>query len=259
MVDARTGSRFASGNIRSRGSQPFVHEPRPNLGRRNDPPRFPTGPQTSISHLDCEYRCFMSTPRALTARQRAVYEMIRGLIIDRGYGPTVREIAHHFDIGSPNGVMCHLRALERKGLITREAKRSRAIELVDAAARGRYAMQMAGVVAAGPTSLAFEQDERIDLGQILYRDDRFVLRVSGDSMIEAHILDGDYVIIEPAQKARPGQMVVAQTPEGEATLKYWHPEENRIRLQPANRQMKPIYVKSAKVIGIAVAVVRGEL
>lgn len=201
----------------------------------------------------------MAPTRALTTRQRAVYEMIRGLIVDRGYGPTVREIAEHFQIGSPNGVMCHLRALEKKGLITRQAKRSRAIELVDAADRSRHAMQMAGVVAAGPTTLAFEQEERIDLGQILYRDNRFVLRVSGDSMIDAHILDGDYVIIEPAQKARPGQMVVAQTAEGEATLKYWHPEENRIRLQPANKQMKPIYVKSAKVLGVAVAVVRGEL
>lgn len=201
----------------------------------------------------------MTGSNSLTARQRAVYELIRGLIVERGYGPTVREIAQHFEIGSPNGVMCHLRALERKGLITRQAKRSRAIELVAEADRGRYAMQMAGVVAAGPTSLAFEQEERIDLGQVIYRDDRFVLRVSGDSMIDAHIMDGDYVVIEPAQKARPGQMVVAQTPDGEATLKYWFPEQNRIRLQPANRQLKPIYVKSAKVIGIAVAVVRGAI
>jgi repressor LexA len=75
-------------------------------------------------------------------------------------------------------------------------------------------------------------------------------------MIEAHIADGDYVVIEPAQTALPGQMVVAQTPDGEATLKYWHPEAKRIRLQPANSEMEPIFVKDARVLGIAVGVVR---
>jgi len=198
----------------------------------------------------------MTTNRTLTRRQQDIFDLIRELIIQRGYGPTVREIGLNFGISSPNGVMCHLKALERKGLIVRHAKQSRAIELVEAADRGRFAMQLAGMVAAGPTTIAFEQNERIDLGEMLFNPKRFVLRVSGDSMIDAHITDGDYVVIEPAETAEPGQMVVAQTGEGEATLKYWFPEENHVRLQPANREMEPILAKDAKVLGIAVGVVR---
>jgi len=192
----------------------------------------------------------------LTDRQQHVYDMIRSLIVKRGYGPTVREIGEHFGIKSPNGVMCHLRALERKGLITRSPNKSRAIELTHSADRNGHSLPMAGMVSAGPTSLAFEQNELVDFSEMLFRDDRFILRVSGDSMIEAHIADGDYVVIQKQETALPGQMVVAQTPEGEATLKYWYPEGNRIRLQPANASMQPIYVNEAHVIGIAVGVVR---
>lgn len=192
----------------------------------------------------------------LTDRQQSVYDMIRGLIVKRGYGPTVREIGEHFGIKSPNGVMCHLRALERKGLITRSPNKSRAIELTSAADRNGNALPMAGMVAAGPTTLAFQQNDRVDFSEMLFRDDRFILQVSGDSMIDAHITDGDYVVVQKQDSAQPGQLVVAQTEEGEATLKYWFPEGDRIRLQPANRTMDPIYVKNASVIGIAVGVVR---
>jgi repressor LexA len=192
----------------------------------------------------------------LTDRQQSVYDMIRSLIVKRGYGPTVREIGEHFGIKSPNGVMCHLRALERKGLIKRSPNKSRAIELTQAADRNGHALPMAGMVAAGPTTLAFEQNDRIDFSEMLFKDDRFTLRVSGDSMIDAHITDGDYVVIQKQDSAEPGQMVVAQTTDGEATLKYWHPEGKRIRLQPANASMDPIFVKDAQVIGVAVGVVR---
>jgi repressor LexA len=192
----------------------------------------------------------------LTDRQRTVYDMIRILIVKRGYGPTVREIGEHFGIKSPNGVMCHLRALERKGLILRSPNKSRAIELTDPVDRSVHSLPMAGRVAAGPTTLAFEQHERVDLGEMLFKDDRFILQVSGDSMIDAHIADGDYVVVKKQDTAETGQMVVAQTSEGEATLKFWYPEANRIRLQPANSTMEPIYVKDARVIGIAVGVVR---
>ncbi len=192
----------------------------------------------------------------LTNRQQDVYDMIRSLIVKRGYGPTVREIGEFFGIKSPNGVMCHLRALERKGLIRRSPNKSRAIELTHAADRNGNSMPMAGMVAAGPTTLAFQQNDRVDFSEMLFKDDRFILRVSGDSMIDAHITDGDYVVIQKQSSAEPGQMVVAQTPEGEATLKYWYPESGRIRLQPANAAMDPIYVKDAEVMGIAVGVVR---
>ena len=198
----------------------------------------------------------MSVSPPLTERQQAVYDLIRELMIRRGYGPTVREIGEHFGIRSPNGVMCHLKALERKGLLRRCPNKSRAIELTHAADRSGTAMQLAGRVAAGPTTLAFEQNDRLDLGELFYREDRFLLQVTGDSMINAHIADGDYVVIERRDSAMPGQMVVAQTSEGEATLKYWYPEGDRIRLQPANDEMEPIYVSDAKVIGVAVGVVR---
>ncbi|MEC7679717.1 MAG: transcriptional repressor LexA, partial [Planctomycetota bacterium] len=160
---------------------------------------------------------------------------------------------------SPNGVMCHLRALERKGLIRRSPNKSRAIELTESIDRSQHSLPMAGLVAAGPTTLAFEQAESIDFGEMLFREDRFSLRVSGDSMIEAQIADGDYVVIQRQSTAEAGQMVVAQTPDGEATLKYWYPEQNCIRLQPANSSMEPIYVPEAQVLGIAVGVVRASI
>ncbi len=194
----------------------------------------------------------------LTDRQQSVYEFIRDKIVNRGYGPTVREIGEQMDIRSPNGVMCHLRALERKGMIRRTANKSRAIELTQP---GRSVLRptslpMAGRVAAGVCSLAIEQNESIDLADMLVRDDRFALEVTGDSMIDAHIADGDYVIIQKQSYAYPGQIVVAQTDEHEATLKYWFPENGRIRLQPANRKMQPIYVDNAEVKGIVIGVVR---
>lgn len=201
----------------------------------------------------------MEEGQKLTDRQQAVYDLIRQLIVTRGYGPTVREIGEEFGIKSPNGVMCHLKALERKGLIRRSPNKSRAIELVHEADRMHGAIPFAGVVAAGPTTLAFAQNDRMNLSEIFAGEDRFLLQVSGDSMIDAHIADGDLVVIHRQSNASRGDMVVAQTPEGEATLKYWYPEDGRIRLQPANQEMEPIYVKEAEVLGLAVGVIRPKL
>jgi len=197
----------------------------------------------------------MATLDQLTERQRHVYEFLRDKILNRGYGPTVREIGERFNISSPNGVMCHLKALEKKGLISRSPNKSRAIELTQEEL-GTQGMPLAGTVAAGLTSLAFEQDDRIDFGSIFPRDDHFALRVSGDSMIEAQIADGDFVVVRRQEVASPGDMVIAQTDEGEATLKYWFPEKSRIRLQPANSTMDPIYLSKARVLGVVVGVVR---
>lgn len=195
--------------------------------------------------------------KQLTDRQRRVYELIRDLIVNRGYGPTVREIGEAFGIKSPNGVMCHLRALERKGLIRRSPNKSRAIELTEGFDRGgQHSLPMAGMVAAGTTALAFEQSDRMDFSGMFCQHDRFILQVSGDSMIEAHIQDGDFVVIQKQDTADPGQMVVAELPSGDSTLKFWYPEPDRIRLQPANSEMEPLYVTDAKVIGVAVGVVR---
>lgn len=198
----------------------------------------------------------MTTMEQLTDRQQAVYEFIRDLIQNRGYGPTVREIGENFQISSPNGVMCHLRALEKKGLIRRSPNKSRAIELTQESRSDAPGLPLVGIVAAGPTTLAFEQAERIDFSDLFSRQDLFALRVSGDSMIEAQIADGDYVIVRRQPMARPGQIVVAQTPDGEATLKYWYPEANRVRLQPANALMDPIYVSEVSIVGVVVGLVR---
>ncbi len=193
----------------------------------------------------------------LTQRQRAVYEFIRDKIRTRGYGPTVREIGLHFKIRSPNGVMCHLKALEKKELITREPNMSRAIQLSTESASDR-GLPLAGKVAAGVLHEAIEQNERVDFGDMfdVVDKDLFVLEVQGESMIDEHIADGDYIVVRRQRTARKGQVVVAQTDDGEATLKRWYPEKNRIRLQPANSSMKPIYVKNAKILGVLVGVVR---
>ena len=198
----------------------------------------------------------MAPTDQLTARQREVFDMIYEQIINRGYGPTVREIADQFGIASPNGVVCHLKALEKKGLIIRSPNKSRAIELTDEVLESQRGWPLAGTVAAGMTTLAFEQQDRIDIGGMFSGSDEFVLQVSGDSMIEAHIADGDYVVVRKQPTARSGDMVVARTDEGEATLKYWYPESGRIRLQPANASMDPIYVDNAQVVGIVTGVVR---
>lgn len=193
----------------------------------------------------------------LTDRQRAVYEFIRDKIRSRGYGPTVREIGEHFKIKSPNGVMCHLKALEKKELIIREPNMSRAIQLAAEPIEDR-GLRLAGRIAAGVLHEAIEQEDRVDFKEIFDPSNRdlFVLEVNGDSMIEDQIADGDYVVIRRQRTARKGQIVVALTDENEATLKRWFPEKNRIRLEPANSSMKPIYVKNAKVLGVVVGVVR---
>ena len=138
----------------------------------------------------------------------------------------------------------------------RSPNKSRAIELTPEAVREAKGLPLAGCVAAGSTRLAFEQDERIDFNDFFQRPDLFVLTVSGDSMIEAQIADGDYVVVRRQSTAESGDMVVAQTEDGEATLKYWYPERHRIRLQPANSAMSPIYVKSVRVLGVVIGVVR---
>ncbi len=199
----------------------------------------------------------MASLEHLTERQREVYEFIRDKIRNRGYGPTVREIGLHFNISSPNGVMCHLKALEKKGLITREPNMSRAIMLATETPEGQSnGLPLRGTIAAGVLHEAVEQDERVDFGELFNADDLFVLKVKGDSMIEDQIADGDFVVIHKQSTANKGEIVVALTDENEATLKRWYPEAKRIRLEPANSSMAPIYVTNAKVLGVVVGVVR---
>ena len=191
----------------------------------------------------------------LTKRQERVFKYIVGRI-NKDQCPTIREIADAMNFSSPNGVVGHLNALERKGLIKRSNNKSRSILLTNEASDEIDGFPLAGRVAAGTLVEAVEQNERINLGKLWSGKSNFVLEVDGNSMIDAQIASGDYVVVKPRRTANKGDMVVARTADGEATLKYWFPEKNRIRLQPANKRMKPIYSKTAKVIGVVIGVVR---
>src|SRR5437660_4130625 len=136
----------------------------------------------------------------LTERQREIYDFIRDKIESRGYGPTVREIGLAFDIKSPNGVMCHLKALEKKGLIHREGFSARAIQLVDHH-RESEGLPLLGLVAAGSPISADAQHERLEFTDLFGGPDHFALKVRGQSMIEDHIDDGDYVVIRKRETA----------------------------------------------------------
>src|SRR5437868_52180 len=193
----------------------------------------------------------------LTDRQREIHEFIRDKIETRGYGPTVREIGDEFGIRSPNGVMCHLKALEKKGIITRKGRSARAIQIVDhrPLAGG---LPLLGRVAAGAPMAAVASDDRVEFSDLFGGPDRFVLRVQGTSMIENHIEDGDYVVIRKQENAENGERVVAMI-DNEVTLKRFYKERDKIRLEPANGKMTPIVVEpndNAQILGVLVGVMR---
>ncbi len=196
----------------------------------------------------------------LTERQREIYDFIREKIESRGFGPTVREIGEGFDIKSPNGVMCHLKALEKKALIKRTGFRARAIQLLDHRPPGSTVLPLLGHVAAGSPTEAIAQDERLDFKDLFGNPDFYALKVRGQSMIEDHIDDGDYVVVDKkgAGRATNGDRVVARVND-EVTLKRYFRERHRIRLEPANRTMNPIYVGTGddvEILGTLVGVIR---
>src|SRR5687767_12437775 len=193
----------------------------------------------------------------LTDRQREIYEFIRVKIETRGYGPTVREIGEAFDIKSPNGVMCHLKALEKKGLIKREEHSARAIQLVNhrPPAAG---LPFLGSVAAGTPIPAMEQSELLAFDDLFGGANRFALQVRGNSMIENHIEDGDYVVIKKQETAENGARVVAMI-DNEVTLKKFYREKDHIRLEPANGNMAAIIVdpsRDVRILGVLAGVLR---
>lgn len=194
----------------------------------------------------------------LTDRQREIYEFIRDKIETRGYGPTVREIGLAFEIRSPNGVMCHLKALEKKGLILRKGFSARAIQLVDHRHPGAE-LPLLGQVAAGVPMDTLEQCERLDFNELFGGPNHFALRVRGQSMIEDHIDDGDYVVIRRQETAANGERVVAMI-DNQVTLKRFHMDKGQVRLEPANGAMKPIVVDPAStdtaILGVLVGVLR---
>ena len=195
----------------------------------------------------------------LTERQREIYEFIREKIESRGYGPTVREIGNAFRIMSPNGVMCHLNALVKKGLIIRQGRSARAIQLVDHHRPGVTELPLMGAVAAGQPIQAVASDDRLNLGALFAGRDHYALKVRGQSMIDDHIDDGDYVVIRRQETAENGERVVAMI-DNEVTLKRFHREKGQVRLEPANGRMQPIVVgpdaQNCSILGVLVGVLR---
>jgi len=207
--------------------------------------------------------------QGLTKRQSQTLDFIRRSINERGYPPTLREIGEYMGIRSTNGVNDHLRALERKGYLRREDMKSRALKLVEAAQTSTpvpidedmIEVQVLGRVAAGLPVLAEENViDTVRIDRMLVRGGReiFGLRVTGDSMIEAGILSGDYVFVRKQSVAERGDIVVALIGD-DATIKYYYPERDYVRFQPANAQMAPILVRATdfrstmllgKVVGV---------
>ena len=179
---------------------------------------------------------------SLTARQQEVFDFVTHCIQERGYPPTMREIAGHIGTSGTISAQRHLEALERKGYIKRSAGSSRGIELINMAQSS--IIPIVGVVRAGPLQLAIEDVEGYCAVDSSWAREKgmFLLRVRGDSMVDAHILDGDLALIRPQQVAENGEIVVAMV-NGEATLKRFYREgDGSIRLQPENSDMKPIVV-----------------
>ncbi len=218
--------------------------------------------------------------QGLTERQQQVLHYIRQSINERGYPPTLREIGAHMGIRSTNGVNDHLRALERKGYLTREDMKSRALRPLDdgSSARGLSSangmaandqeadiieVPVVGRIAAGLPILAEEHmldTVRIDRTMLRGGREVFGLRVTGDSMIEAGIFSGDYIFVRKQLTAQRGDIVVALIGD-EATVKYFFPEKDYVRFQPANAAMAPILVratdfKPAMLLGVVIGVYR---
>jgi repressor LexA len=215
--------------------------------------------------------------QGLTQRQQMVLDFIRSSITERGYPPTLREIGARMGIRSTNGVNDHLRALERKGYLTREDMKSRALrptgmpnvppsnELTPVATvdDDLVEVRVLGRVAAGLPIYAEENvidTVKIDRGLLKGGREVFGLRVHGDSMIDAGILNGDYIFVKKQLTANRGDIVVALIGD-EATVKYYYPEKDYVRFQPANKTMAPILVRAmdfrpTMLLGIVVGVFR---
>jgi repressor LexA len=195
----------------------------------------------------------------LTKRQKEIFDFIRRYASKHGYPPTVREIGKAVGLGSPSTVHAHLANLEKIGLLKRDPSKPRALEvLVEKAKRAvKGGLPIVGEVAAGEPVLAEENiEDYLDVPAAIGGDDGdFVLRVKGDSMKDAGILAGDYVVVRSADDAKNGEIVVALVGE-EATVKRFFRENGRVRLQPENKAYKPIRTADAKVIGEVVGVFR---
>ncbi|HEV3479704.1 MAG TPA: transcriptional repressor LexA [Gaiellaceae bacterium] len=204
----------------------------------------------------------------VTERQRAILDYLRGFVEEHGYPPTVREIGEAVGLRSPSTVHAHLAQLERAGLLRRDATKPRALELTD---RRRevaespsdvHRLPLVGEIAAGGPLLAEQNiEDYLAVPEPLSRGgEEFLLRVRGDSMINAGILDRDYVVVQRRQDAADGDIVVALAGEDEtsdeATVKRFFRENGRVRLQPENDSLQPIYADHVQILGKVIGVFR---
>jgi len=208
----------------------------------------------------------MAYQRELTNRQRQILDFIRAEIHRRGFPPSVREIGDAVGLSSSSTVHSHLAALEAKGFVRRDPSKPRALEVLDYRDSyrgidydGVHVVPLVGQVAAGSPILAAENIEAVlPLPVSFAGDDSFILRVKGDSMVEAGILDGDFVVVRQQNNATNGDIVVAMI-DDEATVKRFFLEGSRVRLQPENSSMEPIYADSRQdftVLGRVTALFR---
>jgi repressor LexA len=199
----------------------------------------------------------------LTGRQKEIWDFLVEYLDGHGYPPTVREIGEAVGLASPSTVHAHLANLERAGLLRRDRTKPRALELIGReVAPSPESLPLLGEIAAGGPLLAEENvEEYVPVPEMLSRGGAdFLLRVKGDSMVDAGILDGDVVVVRRQETARDGEIVVALAGDDEsadeATVKRFYREGERVRLQPENRAMEPIYARHVQILGKVVGVFR---
>lgn len=201
-----------------------------------------------------------ATMATLTKRQKQMVDFLEHYISEHGYAPTLAEIGEYFGLSSLATVHKHLRNLEQKGAIQRQHNHSRALELSRPQKPGTRELKLHGTVAAGVPIEAIETNESISVPEeFIRRDETFCLRVKGESMIDDGIRDGDYIIVESRDFAENGETVVALIGGSEATVKkFFREPDGRIRLQPANSSMQPIFVDpdDLSIRGVVVGLMR---
>lgn len=196
----------------------------------------------------------MNANPILTSKQQEIFDFLKEKILGRCYGPTVREIGNQFGISSPNGVMCHLKALEKKGLIVREPNMARAIQLANQPI-SRSSLASAGRLAGTNPLDALDTGAQLDFASLFEDDQNFAVTATGDSLADAHVIDGDTVVMTPSKSARNGDIVLALVDGSLPVLRIYQKVANQISLV-ASGKTKPLTSKEIQILGKAVAVIR---
>ena len=196
-----------------------------------------------------------SKTAVLTPRQREIYEFVKENIMNRGYGPTVREIGNEFGIKSPNGVMCHLKALEKKGLISREPNLSRAIQLCDKPQR-KTALDFKGQFGQGGKLKEGKEGEQIDFNDLLGSGDHFCFKAADDSLADDGVGKGDYLVCRQQQFYRDGDRVIATVDGKDTVYKRFFQEGNRVRLESTSSAKKALHTTNVNIHGMVIGLIR---